>query len=85
MYLAVFLTGIDNSRIFSFERKTLEPEVEKAYQYYLKTYKDTKSAGIISEYYSILKKNGMKESHDSRLFLKNKKLMPMIGIQPPTR
>lgn len=85
MYLAVFLTGIDNSRIFSFEKKTLEPEVQKAYQYYLKTYKDTRSAGIISEYYSILKKNGLKESHDSRLFLKNKKLMPMLGIQPPTR
>lgn len=85
MYLAVFLTGMDNSRIFSFERKTLEPEVQKAYQYYLKTHKDTRSTGVISEYYSILKKNGLKESHDSRLFLKKKKLMPVTGIQPPTR
>ncbi len=85
MYLAVFLTGIDNSRVLSSEKGTLEPAVQKAYEYYLKTYKDTKSAGIISEYYSILRKNGLKESHDSRLFLKKNKLMPMSGIQPPTR
>jgi len=85
LYLAVFLTGIDNSRVFSMEKGALDPAVQKAYEYYLKTYSDTKSAAIIEEYYSILKKNGLKESQQSKSLLKKYKLIPMTGIQPPVR
>jgi len=85
LYLAVFLTGIDNSRVFSMEKGALDPAVQKAYDYYLKTYGDTKSAAIIAEYYTILKKNGLKESQQSKALLKKYKLIPMTGIQPPVR
>ncbi len=66
--------GVDNTPLFT-EKGTLKPEVKEAYEYYVKTYKDTKSAPLVGSYYALLKEGGLKNTAGRKQFLKKNGIM----------
>lgn len=85
LYLSVFLTGLANSPVFDPQTNLLLPEVKQVYEDYIKTNGESKSGQIVSNYYSLLKKNNFKKTDEAENFINQNNLQVMTGIQPPTR
>jgi hypothetical protein len=69
VYLFYFVSGMDNTPAFDYEGK-LEEEFKAAYDFYVQTYPSTSSAGIISEYLSILNASEYKRNAQVDEFIK---------------
>ncbi|HKC66731.1 MAG TPA: hypothetical protein VKG26_00740 [Bacteroidia bacterium] len=85
MYMSVLVTGIDNSRIFDFDSKKLLPEIKTLYEK-IKTDDTTlASTKLIAAYYNFLARHNFTDNDSIELFTKAHHIMPMLGVQPPTR
>jgi len=84
-YLAVYLTGMDNSRVFEIERETLDPRVRASYGRFVTRHPGTRTARIVREYLEVLGRNGWRAEPEVGAFLKANGIQSMIGQQPPTR
>ena len=84
-YLAVYLTGMDNSRVFELQRETLDPRVRASYGRFVARYPATRTARIVREYLDVLGRNGWRAEPEVVAFLKANGIQSMIGQQPPTR
>jgi hypothetical protein len=80
LYLGTFLFGIDNTE--TFERKRLKPEIGKVYENFIKRFAKTKSAGLISRYYEVLKANDLKYTKAVEDFLRNNQVQILPGFEP---
>lgn len=85
MYLNTYLTGMDNSRIYSFETDTLELGVYSSYKRFLQMYPQTKSASLIKGYIDVLKRNNFKQTKEVDEYLQYRGIESMLGVQPPSR
>ena len=83
-YLSTYLTGMDNSRVFS-DRGTLEPEVRTSYEHLVSRYPQTRTAQIVAECLTLLKQNGYRRSAAIDSLLRQHHVASMLGVQPPTR
>jgi hypothetical protein len=84
-YLAVYLTGMDNSRVFEYPRETLDPRVRASYERFLTRHAESGTARIVRGYLDVLGRNGWRAEPDVVAFLKANGIHSMIGQQPPTR
>lgn len=84
LYLATFLTGIDNSRVFGMDGK-VEPEVRRAWRHVMKTWPNTATGRLVAEYHRVLERSGFRRTRQSERFLKARGIRSMLGVQPPTR
>jgi hypothetical protein len=80
LYLGTFLFGINNAE--TFERKRLKPEIGKVYENFIKRFAKTKSAGLISRYYEVLKANDLKYTKAAEDFLQNNQVQILPGFEP---
>lgn len=80
LYLGTFLFGIDNFRVF--EHKRLKPEIRKIYQDFYERFAKTKSGGLISRYYEVLRSNDYKYTKDAANFLHDNHVQILPGFQP---
>lgn len=83
-YLRVYLTGMDNSRVFDFDGNRLEPAVKKSYEAFLKENQKSAYFQLISDYYNYLKKNDFVQPQDLNDFLAKKGYKSFLATQPPT-
>jgi len=82
MYLETYLTGMDNSRTFT-DSGTLEQEVRKSYQHFLRTNAGTPAAAVIRDYLALLEANAAPSDSTIKRFLREHELQSMLGVQPP--
>ncbi|HEY5746530.1 MAG TPA: hypothetical protein VIU12_10670 [Chryseolinea sp.] len=85
MYLSTLITGMDNSRVFDFEKERLDPEIKSLYENIMKAGKDSLSRKIITDYYILLSKNDFKYNESVNTFLDKYQLSTMLAVEPPTR
>ena len=83
-YLSTYLTGMDNSRVFS-DSGTLEPEVRTSYEHLAAQYPQTRTAQLVAQCLSLLKQNGYHRSAAIDSLLRQRDVTSMLGVQPPTR
>ncbi|WP_291723965.1 hypothetical protein [Bernardetia sp.] len=57
MYFNALVFGMDNTPLFDYQTKEIDPEFEKAYQIVTSSYSDTETAAIIKPYYEAIKNN----------------------------
>jgi hypothetical protein len=84
-YLAVYLTGMDNSRVFESPRETLDPRVRASYERFLTRHAESGTAQLVRGYLDVLGRNGWRAEPDVAAFLKANGIRSMIGRQPPAR
>ncbi len=84
-YLRVYLTGMDNSRIFTFEGDSLEPEVRRSYERFARTHPDTRAGTLVSGHLAALAKDGWRDGPARAAFLERADVATMLGVQPPVR
>jgi len=84
-YLETLLTGTDNSRVFDDEKNILLPEVKSIYEKALADGHDSKTAKIITDYYSFLSRHAFKENDSIPAFLSKYKLSTMLAVQTDNR
>jgi hypothetical protein len=84
-YLAVYLTGMDNSRVFEYPRETLDPRVRASYERFLTRHAESGTARIVRGYLDVLGRNGWRAEPDVVAFLKANGIHSMLGQEPPTR
>lgn len=84
-YLAAYLTGMDNSRVFESPAETLSPRVRASYERFVARHAGTRAARIVSGYLEVLGRNGWRAEPEVVQFLKDNGIHSMIGQQPPTR
>jgi len=82
MYLETYLTGMDNTRTFT-DSGTLEQEVRKSYQHFLRTNAGTPAAAVIRDYLALLEANAAPSDSSIKRFLREHELQSMLGVQPP--
>ena len=83
-YLSTYLTGMDNSRVFS-DSGTLEPEVRRSYEQSVTLYPRTRTAQLLAQYLSLLQGHGFRRSAALDSLLHTHHVAPMLGVQPPIR
>jgi len=83
-YLSTYLTGMDNSRVFS-DSGTLEPEVRASYEHLVAQYPQTRTAQLVAQCLTLLKQNGYRPSAAIDSLLQQHNVTSMLGVQPPTR
>ena len=83
-YLSTYLTGMDNSRVFS-DSGTLEPEVRTSYEHVVAQYPQTRTAQLVAQCLTLLKQNGYRRSAAIDSLLLQRHVTSMLGVQPPTR
>lgn len=84
-YLQTLMTGMDNSRIFDFDKNILLPEIKTLYKSIMKESPDSPTTKIISSYYTFLSRHNFKENDSIQIFLKTNDLSTMLAVQPDTR
>ena len=82
MYLETYLTGMDNTRTFT-DNGTLEQEVRRSYQHFLRTNAATPAAAVIRDYLALLEANPAPSDSTIKRFLREHELQSMLGVQPP--
>jgi hypothetical protein len=85
LYLRVYLTGMDNAPVFTYEDDTLDPEVRKSYQRFTGRYSSLASARLVSDYLSLLEREGFSHTEAVEGFLEARGIRSMQAIQPPMR
>lgn len=84
VYIRVYLTGMDNSRVFGFEKNRLEKAVQESYERFIAENKKSGYYPLVSDYYDYLKKHDFVEPSDLNEFLEKKGVKSFLAIQPPT-
>lgn len=84
-YLETLMTGMDNSRIFDFDSRSLLPEIKTLYEKIKNEEPESQTTKIIFSYYSFLAQHDFKENDSIEVFLKTNNLSSMLGVQPHTR
>ena len=82
MYLETYLTGMDNTRTFT-DSGTLEQDVRKSYEHFLRTNAGTPAAAVIRDYLALLEANAAPSDSTIKRFLREHELQSMLGVQPP--
>jgi hypothetical protein len=85
VYLRVYLTGMDNARVFDFEKETLLPEVQASYERFVAEYPTSKSAAMVRGYLEVLEREGFKSTGAVEDYLKANDISSMLAVQPPVR
>ncbi len=85
VYLRTYLTGMDNSPIYTFDEATLDPKVRKSYERFTSRYPDLASTRVVGDYLELLEREGFVETEAVQEFLKEKGIDSMMGMQPPQR
>jgi len=83
-YLSTYLTGMDNSTIFS-DSGTLEPEVRTSYERLVAQYPRTRTAQLVAQCLTLLKLSSYRRSVALDSLLREHQVASMLGVQPPTR
>ena len=63
-YFSTLVMGMDNTPLFDYQTKEIDPEFEKAYQTIISSYSDTQTAAIIKPYYEAIKNNDTKKQEE---------------------
>jgi hypothetical protein len=84
-YLETLLTGMDNSRIFDFDKNVLLPEIKTLYQNILNDSPESPTTQIVSSYYTFLARHNFTENDSIEVFLKAHNLSTMLAVQPSIR
>jgi len=82
MYLETYLTGMDNTRTFT-DSGTLEQDVRKSYEHFLRTHARTPAAAVIRDYLALVEANAIPSDSTIKRFLREHDLESMLGVQPP--
>lgn len=85
IYLRVYLTGLDNFRIWDFESRKMLPKVRQSYEKALNSrkYITRNWYKILKGYYEMIKRNGFTYNDDYKIYLNNNKIESMLGYEPP--
>jgi len=84
VYLETYLTGMDNSRVFT-DGDSLDGNVRKSYERFLAKHGSTRPGRLLREYVDMLRKNQFRGGTAVDDFLRDHKLHTMLGVQPPLR
>jgi hypothetical protein len=84
-YLETLMTGMDNSRVFDFDKNSLLPEIKTLYESIMKDSPESPTTKIISSYYTFLARHNFEENDSIPIFLKINDLRTMLAVQPDTR
>lgn len=84
MYLGTLLTGMDNSPVFT-DGYSLSAEVKNIYEQAMNDDPASRTAKIITPYYTMLMHYGFGMNDSVSVFLKERHLIDMRGVQPDTR
>ncbi len=84
IYIRVFLSGMDNSRIHDFDNMTLNKDVKVAYEKFITKNQTSKYYALVKGYYEMIKRNNFVVPKNFYGYLKTKGYKPYLGIQPPT-
>jgi len=68
-YLALLLTGADNSTTFDWETKTLHPEIRQTVINYIAEHPEAESTKTLKEFMAIMKRSNYQSSAESDAFL----------------
>jgi len=79
IYLDIYLTGIDNSPLFSFESKTLDNAVKQSYLNFIKQHPETRSAQIVKGFLEVLRRNNYMDNRAVQEYLKKTKIGSTLG------
>lgn len=63
-YLTFTLLGLNNTPLFSYDSKLMDPDARKAYENFLKDGKDSDFIKILNDYMELIKKNDYKLTDD---------------------
>jgi hypothetical protein len=85
IYLRTYLTGTDNSRIFTFDGDTLDTDVRASYERFVRRYSSTKSAFLVRGYLELLGREGYRNSQAAEEYLRAQDIRTMLAVQPPLR
>ena len=83
-YLSTYLTGMDNSRVFT-DSGTLEPQVRTSYEHLVAQYPRTRTAQLVAQCLTLLKLSSYRRSVALDSLLREHQVASMLGVQPPTR
>ena len=81
MYLATYLTGMDNSRTFT-DSGTLDGDVRKSYEAFLRDHGDTPAGQVVRDFLALLAAGPVPSDEEIERFLTGHKLQTMLGVQP---
>jgi hypothetical protein len=84
IYIRVFLTGMDNSRIDDRENMTLHNDVRAAYEKFIRENKASKYHKVVKDYYEMIKENNFIVPKNAYEYLKNQGYKSYLATQPPT-
>ena len=85
LYLRVYLTGLDNARVFNPDNDSLATEVHASYQRYVSQYSDTKSGRIVAGYLNVLERHSWKNSKEAEAYLTRSGITTTLAMQAPLR
>ena len=83
-YLSTYLTGMDNSRVFT-DSGVLKPAVRRSYELFLTRHPRGRATSIVAQYLALLKQNGFRQTPSVDAFLTERHVASMLGVQPPIR
>lgn len=84
-YLETLMTGMGNSRVFDLETDELIPEVKDIYEREARENPESRTGKIIGPYVDFLARHNFKYTDSVDVFLKERHLSTMLGVQPPLR
>jgi hypothetical protein len=84
IYIRVFLSGMDNSRIHDCQDMTLDKDVRAAYEKFIRENKASKYYELVKDYYEMIKRNNFIVPKNVDEYLKNKGYKSYLATQPPT-
>lgn len=69
-YTGTLMGGLDNTPAFDFsEKRKLQPEYKKVYEWLMEKHPNTKTGKVIREYYMLLKETGFSSNDKARNYL----------------
>ena len=80
-YLATFLIGMDNTRVYSLEDNVYIPEIREIYKDYYKKNSSQESAEIVRKYYNLIESNGFQYNSNVQSFIERQNLDSYQGKQ----
>jgi hypothetical protein len=82
MYLATYLTGMDNSRTLT-DSGMLDPDVRRSYEEFLRHHGDTPAGEVVRDFLALLAAGPVPSDAAINEFLRDHHLQTMLGVQPP--
>ena len=84
MYIATYLWGMDNSRIYEFETMRLKDEVKESYEKFIIENSNSRYFSLVKGFYEILSNDKFYLREKGMTYLEKRGYATMSGIQPPT-